>query len=116
MNHGFYTLLCLLLESFFYRRDAQIRFLREENRIFRSRISSQRLIISLEERIRLLGIGQELRHDVKHLISVVQFRTYQRWVREAREGRRVGRVGRPRKIRADELDQATRYGSAARTC
>lgn len=64
----------------------------------RARVNQQRLILSPEERSRLLAIGSEFRHQVKGLISVVQYRTYQRWVLEQREGRRVGRVGRPRKI------------------
>ncbi|MEM8736943.1 MAG: integrase core domain-containing protein [Planctomycetota bacterium] len=51
-----------------------------------------------EERIRLLAIGAELQHQVKDLITVVQFRTYQRWIREQQGGRKPGRVGRPRKI------------------
>ena len=78
MTHQFYTLLCLLMESFAIRRDAQIRFLKEENRILRSRIPSQRLILSPEERGRLLAIGRELGHHVKGLVSIVQYRTYQR--------------------------------------
>lgn len=82
MTHQLYTLLCLLFESLAARRDAQIRFLKEENRILRSRITSQRLILSPEERGRLLRIGHELKHQVKGLFSVVQFRTYQRWVKE----------------------------------
>ena len=98
MNRCFYVLLYLLLEWFSDRRDAQLRFLREENRILRSRLSQERLILSPEERSRLLAIGIELKHQVKGLISVVQFRTYQRWVKEEHDGRRVGRVGRPRTI------------------
>lgn len=98
MNRCFYVLLYLFMEWFSDRRDAQLRFLREENRILRSRLSQERLIISPEERSRLLMIGAELKHQVKGLISVVQFRTYQRWVKEEHEGRRVGRVGGPRTI------------------
>ncbi len=98
MNRCFYVLLYLFMEWFSDRRDAQLRFLREENRILRSRLSQERLILSPEERSRLLAIGIELKHQVKGLISVVQFRTYQRWVKEEREGRQVGRVGRPRTI------------------
>ena len=98
MNRCLYVLLYLLMEWFSDRRDAQLRFLREENRILRSRLSQERLILSPEERSRLLAIGVELRHQVRGLITAVQFRTYQRWVKEQREGRRVGRVGRPRKI------------------
>ena len=98
MAHHLYTLLCLLFESLAARRDAQIRFLKEENRILRSRISSQRVILAPEERGRLLAIGRELGHHVKRLVGVVQYRTYQRWVKEQEAGRKPGRVGRPRTI------------------
>ncbi|MEM1109516.1 MAG: integrase core domain-containing protein [Planctomycetota bacterium] len=91
-------LVGLLQEWLQRRRDAQVRFLREENRILRSRLDQQRLILAPEERVRLLAIGAELRHQVKDLITVVQFRTYQRWIREQQGGRKPGRVGRPRKI------------------
>lgn len=101
MNHCFYALLSLLFEHFSCRRDAQIRFFKEENRILRSRIPSQRLILDFEERTRLLTIGAELKHQVKGLINIVQFRTYQRWVKEHESGIKPGRVGRPRKISQD---------------
>ena len=98
MAYQLYTMLCLLFESLAARRDAQIRFLKEENRILRSRISGQRLILAPEERGRLLAIGRELGHQVKGLVSLVQFRTYQRWVKEQDAGREPGRVCRPRTI------------------
>lgn len=46
----------------------------------------------------MIAIGAELQHQVKGLITVVQTRTYQRWLKELREGRIAGRVGRPRTI------------------
>lgn len=98
MNPRFYALFSLLFEQFAARRDAQVRFLKEENQILRPRLPQQRLILSPEDRSRLLVIGAELEHQVKLLVSVVQFRTYQRWVKEQQEGKRAGRVGRPRKI------------------
>lgn len=98
MNQRLFVLLGLLQEWLQRRRDAQVRFLREENRILRSRVDQQRLILAPEERIRLLAIGAELRHQVKDLITVVHFRTYRRWIREQQGGRKPGRVGRPRKI------------------
>lgn len=98
MNRCLYVLLYLFMDWFSDRRDAQLRFLREENRILRSRLSQERLILSPEERSRLLAIGADLKHQVKGLIGVVQFRTYQPWVKEEREGRQVGRLGRPRTI------------------
>lgn len=61
-------------------------------RILRSQVSQQRLILSPEERSQLLAIGRELEHQVKGLISVVRYRTYQRWVKEQQEGRQPGRV------------------------
>jgi len=102
-------LLYLLFESFTSRRVAQIRFVKEENRILRSRISSQRLILSPQERSRLLSIGHELNHHVKDLISIVQYRTYQRWVMEKREGRKAGRVGKPRTIGQDVREAIIRF-------
>jgi putative transposase len=101
MSQWIYTLVHLLLESFSAHRDAQIQFLKEENRILRSRISSQRLILDPEERTRLLNIGAEFKHQVKGLVSIVQSRTYQRWVKEQKSGIKPGRVGRPRKIGKD---------------
>ncbi|MEM6553803.1 MAG: hypothetical protein AAF750_16920 [Planctomycetota bacterium] len=93
-----FVLWSLLLRWVREGRDAQIRFLREENQILRSRVDQQRLILSPEERGRLLAIGARLQHQVKGLVTVVQFRTYQRWVKEQREGRKPGRVGRRRTI------------------
>ena len=98
VNQALFVLMGLLQECLQRRRDAQVRFLREENRILRSRLDQQRLILAPEERMRLLAIGAELRHQVNDLITVVQFRTYQRWVREQQGGLKPGRVGRPRKI------------------
>jgi len=109
MSHHLYTLLYLLFESFAAHREAQIRFLKEENRILRSWIKRQRLILSPEERSRLLSIGSELRHQVKDLVSVVQYRTYQRWLKQQQEGRTVGRVGRPRTIGMEIREAIIRF-------
>ena len=56
MNRSSYALLHLLFEFFSCRRDAHARFLREETRILRARPDQQRLILSPEERSRLLRI------------------------------------------------------------
>lgn len=103
LSNPFHTLLYLLFDMFTTRRDAQIQFLREENRILRSRLNMKRLIVSPEERKRLLKICCQLKHQVKELISIVQFRTYQLWVKGQQSGKKPGRVGRPspRKIGID---------------
>jgi len=101
MNQWFYTLIYLLMESYSARRDAKIRFLKAENRILRSRIKSQRIIITPEERSKLMNIGAEMGHRVQDMITIVQYRTYQRWLKEIKVGRQAGRAGRPRKIGID---------------
>lgn len=59
-----FVLWSLLLRWVREHRDAQIRFFREENRILRSRLDQQRLILSLEEQSRWLTIGARLQHQV----------------------------------------------------
>ena len=92
MNHVVFVLMGLLLAWLQCRRDAQVRFLRQENQILRSRLDQQQLILAPEERIRLLAIGAELRHQVRDLISVVQFRTCQRWVATDRSYMRLAQA------------------------
>jgi putative transposase len=48
-----------------------------------------------------MAIGAELKHQVKGLVTLVQFRTYQRWVKEEASGIKPGHVGRPRTIGKD---------------
>ena len=78
MNRLSYVFLHLLFEFFSCRRDAHIRFLREETRILRAKLDQQRLILSPEERSRLMKIGAELNQQAKGIISIVQCRTYVR--------------------------------------
>lgn len=67
------------------------------------------MILSPEERSRLLGIGHELSHHVKDLVNVVQYRTYQRWLKQQREGRKVGRVGSSRTIGREVREAIIRF-------
>ncbi|MEM6332266.1 MAG: integrase core domain-containing protein [Planctomycetota bacterium] len=97
----FYPYLHLLFAYFSVKQRAQLRFVREENRILRARLKQTRLILSPRERERLLAIGAEMNHRVNGLISVATYATYQRWLREKRDQRMPRRVGRPRKVTAD---------------
>jgi len=100
MPNWLFSLVSIVLEGFSARRDAQMRFQMEEIRILRARVPGKRVIPTPNERARLLAIGAEFNHQVQHLVSIVGFKTYRRWLRESREGRAVGRVGRPRTISA----------------
>ncbi len=68
-----YPLLYLLLESYSSRRDAQVRFLKVQNQMLRARLSGNRIILTPEERFRLLRLGERLGHRVEHVICIVTF-------------------------------------------
>ena len=73
MIQSLYAWFWLVHESFAARRDAQIRFLRTENTILKSRLKD-RVICSPRERALLLKIGDELNHQVHGLIRIVKFK------------------------------------------
>jgi len=77
------------------RHNAQVQFLREQIRILRSRIPSERIIVSPVERAELMRLGALLDHEVKDLIHVVKPETYRRWRQERARGKEPKFVGRP---------------------
>jgi putative transposase len=89
-----------LTEAWSPRRDARIRFLQAQVELMRQKMPGNRVILTPEERSRLLKLGVSLEHRVDDLISIVSVKTYKRWLREQREGLEPGQVGRPRKITA----------------
>ena len=78
----------------------QVVFLREENRILRSRLSN-RIGVTPSERSLLLTLGRDLGTQLQGIISIVSYDTFRRWVREA-ETKHIThdqppqRTGRPR--------------------
>ncbi len=91
-----YALLYLLIENYSTRRDAQIRFLKAEVQILRKKLNRNRIVLSPQERSQLLSIGSELGHKIKHIIGIVTYQTYRRWVQLYVEGRIPKKLGRPR--------------------
>src|SRR5262245_24342549 len=75
-----------------------VQFLKEENRILRSRLP-QRVIVTPQERRRLLKLGQPLGLAVRELITVVTYPTFLRWVRasKTKKNDRPNVTGRPKK-------------------
>lgn len=43
-------------------------------------------VYETHDRLRLLAIGAELKHDVANVVGIVRPRTYSRWVVDRREG------------------------------
>jgi putative transposase len=96
MFRWLYVLLHLLHEAASARRDARIRFLKAQVEILRGKLGGNRVIPSPDDRLRLLGIGAELNHNVADVIGIVTPQTYSRWVVDQREGRKPKPVGRPK--------------------
>ena len=90
------AVLVLLQEKWSARRDAQIRFLKLQVEIVKSRLPGNRVIPGPVERRRLLKVGAEVGHAVEHTLGIVSIKTYRRWLREEHGGRPPGKVGRPR--------------------
>ncbi len=65
------TLLVVLQEAWSARRNAQIRFLKLQVEILRSRLPGNRVIPDPLERRRLLKIGAELGHVVEHTLDIL---------------------------------------------
>jgi len=90
------VLLVMLHEAWSARRDAQIRFLKLQVEILRSRLPDNRVIPDPVERRRLMKLGAEMGHAVQHTLEIVSIKTYRRWLQEERGGHEPGKVGRPR--------------------
>ncbi len=61
----------------------QLEYLRVENQILRSKLST-RVIVTPSERRRLVRFGRVLGTDLKTCLSIVRLQTFQKWLRESR--------------------------------
>lgn len=74
---------------------AQIQYLTIENQILRSKLP-KRVALTPKERRRLIRFGKAVGDELRHLISIVQFSTFQKWLRASKNKKPKKRVGRPR--------------------
>lgn len=93
----------MVLDTLWHTRQElgrQVAYLKEENRILRSR-PPQQISVTPKERQRLLKVGRKLGAQLKERISIVTYGSFLRWIREA-GGRTAGqgtatrKPGRPR--------------------
>ena len=87
MNSTLSLLLVFLNQFFMPRHNAQLRLLKTQIQILRTRVPTQRIILSPEEKAELLRIGAECGHDIDGLMEVAKPATYKRWLAQMRGGR-----------------------------
>jgi putative transposase len=97
MGRLFHPLLFFLARCTRHELIRQIEFLRAENQIMRAHLKKHHLYLKPEERKRLVELGQAIGPALRHMISVVTYGTFRRWMSgESKRG--FGRVlGRPKK-------------------
>ena len=71
----------------------QIRYLKVENEVLRSKLP-YRVPITNQERNRLVRFGAKLGRAIDHLVSIVHLDTLRRWIREDHRGKRKVPVAR----------------------
>ena len=89
-------LLILMQEYWSTRRSAQIQFLTLQVELLKQKLPGNRVILSPEDRERLLRAGAILNHEVHDVMGIVSVKTYQQWLRDQAAGKQPRRVGRPR--------------------
>lgn len=82
----------------------QVEYLTIENEILRAHIPKQRVRVTPQQRSLLLTFGQPLGDELRSLIRIVRYKTFQRWVRKQADQpptprRKRGRPRTPEEIR-----------------
>jgi len=91
MFHPFFLMLAHWVNSHLIE---EIQYLKVENKILRSKIKG-RVIVTAEERSRLLRFGTPLGPRLKDIISIVTYATFRRWVNGRVYKGKKSNVGRP---------------------
>lgn len=79
----------------------QLEFLKAENTILRQHCLHRHIILTLPERQKLLKYGLPLGGKIKHLITIVHYSTFRRWIQESQQPKAsIARRGRPRVLTA----------------
>ncbi len=94
MVRYFHPLMFVLAKSTNDEFQRQVEFLKAENELLRRRVPRQRIFLTPHERARLLKLGKELGPGIRRVITIVDYSTFRRWVRNE-AGCKVTR-GRPR--------------------
>ncbi|MEX0725748.1 MAG: integrase core domain-containing protein [Planctomycetaceae bacterium] len=96
MSRLFQPLLFLFAKCTKNELIRQLEFLKAENEILRKRVPQKRIHLNAEERSRLLKLGQAIGPGLKHLLTIVSYQTFLKWVRDRQENYVPKKTGRPK--------------------
>jgi len=95
----FHSLLLVMAGATQRELARQVRYLKVENEVLRSKLPA-RITVTPQERQRLLKFGAKLGSAIRQLVTIVTPGTFLRWIREERRSKRKGtkirKRGRPR--------------------
>jgi len=80
----------------------QLQFVKAENEVLRAHLP-ERVVVTPQERRRLIRLGKPLGTAITGLITVVTPGTFLRWLREAKANKEPGKAGRRRRINVRKL-------------
>lgn len=99
MSKLFHPLLVLIATATENELAKSIQYLKEENRILREKAPG-RIPLTDQERQRLIKFGLPLGAAIREVITIVHYRTFQRWVAKANDSasprNKSNKIGRPR--------------------
>ena len=111
----FHPLLTLIASATDRELAKYVQFLKEENKILRSRLGTE-VHTRPDERQRLLLFGKALGRAIEELITIVSVSTFYRWCRDEKDGKKTpnpkGGQRKPREIRelVLEIARVTGFG------
>ncbi len=115
MSKIFHPLLALIASGTDRELAKYVQFLKEENKILRSRLSTE-VHTRPEERQRLIQFGKALGRAIEELITIVSPSTFYRWCRDEKNGKKTpnpkGGQRKPRELRelVLEIAKVTNFG------
>ena len=96
MARTFQSLLFMLAGCSPDRLIRQIEILKAQNDMLRKLVTKKRIHVTAEERELLLKLGLDVGPSIRHLLTIVSYSTFRRWVRNEQGDSAVKRKGRPR--------------------